>query len=101
MNVRKTLISSGEHIAAQHLLGADYTDEEYIAAVEAAREVGVGEAYANRVLGTDDAALISGVEQDRGDDVVMAAERRLRRRGVDPKKASYSEFREALLAVES
>jgi hypothetical protein len=97
---RETLIGTGEHIAACLRLGADYSNDDYIAAITAAREAGVGEAYANKVLGVDVDVLVRGVEQD--DDVeatVRAAESRLRRSGVDPRKASYQEYADALVAV--
>jgi hypothetical protein len=99
MDDRKTLISTGEHIAAILLLGKDYSPEEYIEAINAAREAGVGEAYATKVAGTDVDGLVTGVEQDRGEAIVQAAERRLRSRGVDPRMASYREFADALVEV--
>jgi hypothetical protein len=95
------LASSGEHVYAVLKLGDDYTREEYIAAITAAREIGVGEAYANKVLGTDVDALVRGVEQDNGEAIVRAAERSLRRRGVDPRKASYQEYAGALVQASS
>jgi hypothetical protein len=96
---RQTLIGTGEHLAACLLLGADYSDDEYIEAVTAAREAGVGEAYANKMLGSDVGALVRGVEQDDGKPIVRAAESSLRRRGIDPKKATYQEFADALVQV--
>jgi hypothetical protein len=98
---RETVVGTGEHIAACLLLGADYSDDEYIEAITAAREIGVGEAYANKVLGTDVDALVRGVEQDNGEAIVRAAERSLRRRGVDPRKASYQEYAGALVQASS
>ena len=91
-NVRKTLISTGDHIGAERLLGADYSDKEYIEAVNAAHYHGVGEAYANRILGAD-------VSDDAVDEdvVVEAAERRLRARGIHPAKATYQEYADALV----
>jgi hypothetical protein len=96
-SVRATLRSTGLHLGALRLLGSDaYTNEEYVQAVALAEEVGIGEAYANAVLGPDTDALLQGVE-DEGDATVRAAERRLRAAGVDPAKASYEEFRAALV----
>jgi hypothetical protein len=96
--VRETLKGTGEHIAAERLLGADYSNAEYVDAITAAREAGVGEAYASKVLGVDLDAQIHGVEYD-GDAIVRAAESRLRRRGIDPKKATYREYADALAGV--
>jgi hypothetical protein len=92
------LIGTGEHIAAHLRLGADYTNDEYIEAVTAAREAGVGEAYATKILGSDADALIRGVEADDGDEaIVWAAERCLRRRDIDPRKATYRQYADALV----
>ena len=101
MDHRKTLISSAEHMAAERLLGTDYTDEEYVVAVEAAREAGVGEIYADGVLGVDVDRVIKAVRKDDEDATVTAAERRLRDRGIDPGKATYQEYRDALVEVSS
>ena len=101
---RETLIGVGEDLAARRLLGRDdYTDAEYIEAVSAAREVGAGERYADRVLGVDVDRLIRGVEQEDndGDAVILAAESSLRRKGVDPRTASYQEYADALVEVSS
>jgi hypothetical protein len=98
---RETLAGTGEHIAAVLILGSEYTDEQYIEAIHAAREAGVGPAYAEKILGADVDGLVTGVEQDRGEAIVQAAERRLRSRGVDPRKASYREFAAALMEVSS
>src|SRR5438128_1069526 len=70
---RETLVSTGLHVGACRRLGAVYTNDEYLEAVEAAREAGDGTAYADRILGTDVDELIRGVEQDDGDAVVSAA----------------------------
>jgi hypothetical protein len=94
---RETLVGTGEHIAAVLMLGSDYTNELYVEAITAAREAGAGEAYADKILGTDVDSLVTGVEQDRGQEIVQAAERRLRSRGVDPRRATYSEFAAALM----
>jgi hypothetical protein len=94
---RQTLIGAGEHIAACLLLGADYSDDEYIEAVTAARLAGVGEAYATKMLGTDVDALVRGVEQDSDEAIVRAAERSLLRRGIDPRTASYRQYADALV----
>jgi hypothetical protein len=56
MDDRANLISSGEHLFAVGKLkelgvGDDYTVEQYLAAVELGRELGAGEAYANKALG--------------------------------------------------
>jgi len=59
---RATLEGAGEHICAVLRLGDNYTAREYIDAITAAREAGVGEAYANHVLGTD-GTLVRGVER--------------------------------------
>jgi hypothetical protein len=96
---RATLAGSGEHIAAVLMLGSDYTDEQYLEAIEAAREAGVGEAYADKILGTDVDAFVRGVDQDSGEAIVRAAESNLRRRGIDPRRASYREFADALVRV--
>jgi len=96
---RETLIGTGEHIGACRLLSDDYTNDEYVEAITAAREAGIGEAYANAVLGKDVDALLRGVDSDKDDVIVAAAESRLRRRGVDPKTASYREYRDALVEV--
>ena len=106
--VRAGLVSSGEDIAgrfiATRLHGEQYSDGEYIAAVARAREAFLGEAYANKVLGEDGyfrrGALLSGVEQEGGE-VALAAERRLRSRGIDPARAGYAEYRDALLRAVS
>ena len=93
---RETLAGAGEHIAAVLLLGNDYTPEEYIEAITAAREAGIGPAYAEKILGTDSEALVRGAVEDSGAATVRAAESNLRRRGIDPAKASYREFADAL-----
>jgi hypothetical protein len=98
---RETLVSSGEQIAAVLMLGSDYTHEQYIEAIEAARKRGAGERYANALLELDADAIVTGVEQDAGEEIVRAAERQLRARGVDPRTASYREFADALLEVAS
>jgi hypothetical protein len=96
---RETLVGTGEHIGALRLLGTDdYSTSEYVEAITAAREAGIGELYATKVLGPDVDALLQGVE-DEGDAVVRAAERRLRGRGVDPAKATYAEYADALVSV--
>jgi len=98
-SVRATLSSTGLHLGALRLLGRDdYSNEEYIAAIALAEEVGIGEAYANACLGPDVDALLHGVE-DEGEATVRAAESRLRRRGVDPAKASYQQYAAALCEV--
>jgi hypothetical protein len=99
--LRETMLSTGVHIGAVRRLGETYSTEEYLVAVERARDAGDGEAYANRVLGVDADELIRGVEQDDGNAIVLAAERSLRRRGVDPKKATYQEYADALAQVSS
>jgi hypothetical protein len=100
---RETLTSTGEHlaghVAATLAFGKHYSDEEYIRAVNAARRHGAGERYADRVLGADVDALLRGVDEDDGEATCRAAERRLRCRGIDPAKASYEEFRAALVEV--
>jgi hypothetical protein len=94
---RATLISSGEHIHAVCRLGPTYSAEQYLEAVELAREVGAGEAYADAVLGVDvDALLLSRVPDDY---VVKAAEADLRRRGTDPDNATYQQYADALARV--
>jgi hypothetical protein len=98
---RASLASSGEHIFACLLLGDDYTNDEYIEAITAARQAGIGAAYATKMLGTDVDALVRGVEQDSDEAIIRAAESSLRRRGVDPKKASYREFADALVQAAS
>lgn len=100
---RATLVSTGEHVAghvaARRRFGEDYSDAEYVEAVEAARMRGAGEEYANLVLGVDDDAAVAGVEQHGGEDVVQAAERRLRGRGIEPARATYREYANALAEV--
>ena len=98
--LRETLISSGEDLGARWLLGDNdnYSAAEYCAAVTAARGAKIGEIYASKVLGPDSDALLHGVE-DGDDGVVRAAEASLRRRGVDPAKATYDEYRAALVEV--
>jgi hypothetical protein len=98
MDIRRSLVSSGEHVGALRRLGETYSTEEYLVAVEAARDAGDGDRYADAVLGTDVDDLLLGVESDdEGDAVVRAAEASLRRRGVDPAKASYREYAAALV----
>lgn len=97
--IREALVGSGEHICAVLQLGDDYTNAEYISAVSAAREAGVGEAYASKVLGVD-GALVRGVEHS-GDATVRAVEDYLRHRGIDPVKATYQEYAGALVEVGS
>ena len=93
---RESLKVSGEHLAAVLLLGSDYTNDEYIAAVTAAQEAGVGEAYATKVAGTDADALLAQAAEDEGEALIRAAEEVLRSRGLDPAGATYREFAEAL-----
>jgi hypothetical protein len=98
-SVRATLRSTGVHLGALRLLGRDdYSRAEYIEAVTLAEEVGIGEAYATACLGPDVDALLRGVA-DEGEEVVRAAESRLRRSGVDPAQASYAQYADALIAV--
>lgn len=98
--VRRTLIETGEHIGAERLLGADYSAAEYVEAVGLAREALIGEAYARRVLGAEVDSRLSGIDQpDPDGELVQAAERKLRLRGIDPKNASYAEYRDALMGV--
>ena len=49
-NIRATLVSSGVHLGAVRRLGSSYSPSEYLAAVQAARDAGDGEAYATAVL---------------------------------------------------
>ena len=99
-STRATLVSSGIHLGAVRRLGSSsYDVDEYLAAVEAARDAGDGEQYADRVLGIDVDAIITGTEQDSGEETVRAAERLLRSRSIDPKKASYRQFAAALVEV--
>src|SRR5947207_10362500 len=95
---RATLISSGEHVYALRRLGKpSYSPEEYLQAVEAARDAGDGERYADAVLGPNLDTLLSSTEQD--DDVIGAAHRDLRQRGVDPDSATYEQLASALARV--
>jgi len=96
---RETLIGAGEHIGASRLLSDNYTDAEYVEAIMAAREAGIGEAYANAILGKNVDTLLHGVDDADADVVVRAAESSLRRRGIDPKKASYRQYADALTEV--
>jgi hypothetical protein len=98
---RETLVGVGEHICAVLRLGDDYTNEEYISEITAARAAGVGRAYADRVLGVDVDEVIRDVEQDDSDSIVRAAESSLRSRGLDPRKATYEEYRDALVGAVS
>jgi hypothetical protein len=99
---RETLISTGLHLGAIRLLGRDdYTNAEYVEAVEAARAAGIGTTYADKVLGVDVDAVVKGVVEDEGETTVRAAERRLRSRGVDPRKATYRQYADALAEVSS
>jgi hypothetical protein len=98
MDHRQTLISSGQHIGAVRRLGETYSTEEYLAAVEAARDAGDGERYADAVLGVDPDVLLRGVEEE---DVVRAAEASLRGRGIDPAAATYEQYADALVGVSS
>jgi hypothetical protein len=94
---RATLVSTGEHIAAETVLrGTRYTAEDYIRAVDLARAEGLGEAYAERVAGPDPEDEAAVAEQERGEALVRSAESRLRRRGINPDSASYQQFAAAL-----
>jgi len=95
---RATLVSCGEHIYAIRRLGDSYGPEEYLHAVQAARDAGDGERYADACLGVDVDSLLRGVAEG-GAATVRAAESLLRGRGVDPARASYREFADALIAV--
>jgi hypothetical protein len=103
MNHRQTLISSGEHLYAICRLGDNYTVEQFLEAVTEAREVNAGERYADSVLGPDSETITATAEPDPTDDdgeaTVRAAEANLRRRGIDPAKATYAEFAAALERV--
>ena len=96
---REMLVGTGEHIYAVLQLGDEYSTAEYVEAVTAAREAGVGEAYATKVLGVDVDLVVKGVVEDEGETTVRAAERRLRSRGVDPRKATYRQYADALAEV--
>lgn len=111
---RATLVSSGEHIYAVRRLGENYSDAEYLRAIQAARDVEAGERYADSVLGIDVDAIISDVGEQEVKHVFkgkpesligVATQRRadeiLRRRGLDPESASQSEMLSALLASSS
>jgi hypothetical protein len=94
------LTSSGEHIAAVLKLGSTYDAEAYLAAVDEARELGKGEAYADAVLGIDANSLLSGTEDE--DDAKMAlAASDLKARGIDPASATYEQLSDALIRVSS
>ena len=96
---RATLVSTGLHLYALRRIGkSSYSPEEYLAAAEAAREAGDGEAYADRVLGVDVDSLLMG-QDDPDDEVVKAAEADLRGRGIDPSEATYRQFADALVRV--
>jgi|RhiMethySRZTD1v2_1073278.scaffolds.fasta_scaffold55097_3 hypothetical protein len=95
---RASLASSAEHLFAVLKLGDNYTNDEYIKAVTAARKLGVGEAYVDKVAGPDVDALLGGVVEDE-DEVLRAVEARLRDRGIEPKAASYDEYSDALTWV--
>lgn len=70
-------------------LGDAHSVEQYLDAIQAARDVGAGEAYASACLGVDADAIVKGVTEDDGESTLRAAERLLRSRGVDPAKADY------------
>jgi hypothetical protein len=97
--IRATLISSGEHLAAVCKLGDNYSPEEYLEAVDLARTAGAGESYADACLGVDVDSVLRGVAEDDGEAIVRAAEASLRSRGINPAKASYREFADALVRV--
>jgi hypothetical protein len=90
--LRATLRSTGLHLAALHLLGrADYTNEQYVAAVTLAEEVGIDKAYEHRVVGAVEAT------GEVGQDLHTRATRVLLARGItDP---SYEQYRDALLGA--
>jgi hypothetical protein len=95
---RELLISSGEHIHAVRKLGSSYSAEQYLEAVTEARELGAGEEYATACIGPDVDALLTAVA-DSDDDLIKAAEAELRRRGIDPAKATYGQYADALSRV--
>jgi hypothetical protein len=94
---RQLLVSSGEHIHAIRKLGSSYDAESYLQAVTEARELQAGERYADACLGPDLDKFLSATEQD--DDVIEAAHRDLRQRGVDPESATYEQLASALARV--
>ena len=73
--------------------------EEYLRAVQAARDAGDGERYADACLGVDVDSVLMGVTEEDGEATVRAAETLLRGRGVDPAKATYREFAAALIEI--
>jgi len=77
---RETLVSSGVHIGAVRRLGSSFSATEYLAAVEAARVAGDGEAYATAVLGPE---IITATEESdpTGADLHAAAVRILTAKG--------------------
>jgi hypothetical protein len=88
---RETLISTGVHLGAIRRIGSDsYSPEEYLAAVQAARDAEDGERYADACLGVDVDSVLRGVEQV--DDDVARIEASLRRRGIVPASATYEEY---------
>jgi hypothetical protein len=100
MDTRATLESTGEHlfaVAKLHELGVgdDYTVEQYLAVVELGREVGAGQKYASKCLGTEAAG-----NAEVGTDHMARASAVLRGRGINPAAASYEQLRDALVAAE-
>jgi hypothetical protein len=95
-DIRKTLESTGLHVAAIRRLPLSYSAEEYLAALDLARATCAGERYADMCLGVDVDSLLREVEE-AGDDVVRAAEANLRRRGIDPDAATYQQYADALV----
>jgi hypothetical protein len=91
---RATVRSAGLHLGALQVLGPNYTDREYIQAITAAEQAGVGEAYETAVLGV--------VEEETGDLGVAIHERAMRilaARGItDP---DYRQYANALAEVGS
>jgi len=91
--VRLTLASCGEHLGALRRLPRTYSAEEYLGALQLAREAGDGETYVVRCLG--EAAEDDVVEV--GADVHERALTLLAKRGVhDP---DYKQLAAALVEV--
>jgi hypothetical protein len=97
MDQRATLKSTGVHLGAVRRLGSSYTDEEYVEAVERARDAGDGERYASTVLGPDVDDVVRGVEEE--DDLMTAAAAVLKDRGISLDDATQGQLRDALVAV--
>jgi len=97
MDQRQTFISTGQHIGATRRLGETYSNQEYLAAVEAASLAGDGERYADAVLGGDVDNLLRGIVEE--DDLMTSATAVLKDRGISLEDATQGQLRDALVQV--